>query len=78
VGTGGGCYGVGLDPADDTLWCTEYSGGRLFQYNKSGTLLNTVSTELGSTFGAEFAVPAPGALALLAFGGLASARRRRA
>ena len=88
----GGGYGIAWDPADDTLWIPGAfsTAGTLFQYSKTGTLLQTVTIAgLGNVVGAEFGsgaaveavVPTLGGAALagftllMAFAGAFAARR---
>jgi len=80
-------YALAWDPADDSLWLTEFGTSRLLQYSKAGVLLQTV--DYGgplhtNPFGAEFqlgaVVPEPSSFVLLgigAFGLLLTQRRRR-
>jgi hypothetical protein len=57
--------GLAYDPADNTLWCFNWSDQRFEQYSKSGDLLNTMSG-MTRIYGAEFAiVPEPSVLAFL-------------
>lgn len=53
----GSGYALAWDPADDTLWVPGAfsTAGSLFQYSKTGTLLQTVTIAgLGNVVGAEF------------------------
>lgn len=70
--------GLAWDPADDTLWLAVY-GGQLNQYDKQGNHLQTLIVPEGITgiCGAEFSVPEPGTLSLLALGVAGVLRRRR-
>jgi hypothetical protein len=68
--------GLACDPADNTLWFFSWADGRYEQYDKSGTYLGSVSG-MSRIYGAEFAVPEPATLCLLALGGLAVFRRRK-
>ena len=70
-------HALAYESSTQTLWTAR--GSTLWQYDRSGNLLQTLNTNTnaGNNWGAEFAVPAPSALALLGLGGLAAARRRR-
>jgi hypothetical protein len=71
---------LAYEPATDTLWYVTNSGGNTIrQYSKTGQLLQTLNVGFGgNVWGAEFAIPAPGAAgAALAGLWLAAARRRR-
>ncbi len=70
-------HALAYESSTGTLWTARSS--TLNQYDRSGNLLQTVNTDIpaGNNWGAEFAVPAPGTLALLGLGGLVAARRRR-
>lgn len=70
--------GLTYDPVNNYLWGIDWSGV-LFRYDVSNNYARTdVLTGLGAYDGlAYFAVPAPGALALLGLGGVVGARRRR-
>jgi hypothetical protein len=76
----GGGYGIALDYADNTLWIPGAfaTAGRLYQYDKQGNLLQTVTVQglNTNTLGAEFQIPEPSCLILLALGGPAIVRRR--
>lgn len=72
--------GLAIDPADHTLWLSHWNTNQIDQYSVTGTYLQSLvipglPTDIA---GAEFAVPAPGAAALLGLGGLMASRRRRA
>jgi len=80
---------LAYDAADDTLWATNFGSNALFQFNKSGTLLQSGtiaglnSTTLWSgemvQSAAQTGVPEPETLPLfgLGMGALALVRRRR-
>lgn len=73
--------GVAYEPSTDTIWLESYNSHELHQYDKAGLLLQSFQVSgmpLSFGFDAEFAVPAPGAAALLGLGGLIAGRRRRA
>jgi hypothetical protein len=69
---------LAYEPSTDTLWLVR---SQMFQYDKSGNLLQTLSPNnlAANNWGAEFAmpIPAPGAAALLGVAGLVGMRRRR-
>lgn len=69
----GGGYGLALDPADGTLWIPGAFGtrGQLFQYSRTGALLQTVTLPaLGDVVGAEFGgAGAPGEQVIPTLGG---------
>ena len=83
--------GLALDPADNTLWATRYADTTLFQFSKSGTLLQSGtiagitssflwSGEFSETAGAvPVGAPEPASVVLFAAGAglLALVRRRR-
>lgn len=59
---------LSYEPATDTLWALEPIDGRIYQFNKSGTVLDSaVIRELAgvNAVGGEFAIPEPGALLLI-------------
>lgn len=68
----GGGYALAWDPADDTLWVPGAfsTAGSLFQYSKTGTLLQTVTIAgLGDVIGAEFGSGAPAEAVVPVLGG---------
>lgn len=70
-------HALAYESSTGTLWTAR--GNQLWQYDLSGNLLQNITTNMsaGNNWGAEFAIPAPGTLALLGLGGLVAARRRR-
>jgi hypothetical protein len=80
----GGRGSLAYQRSTDTLWYVPNNGSSaLLQYNKTGTLLQSLSTPTrsGNAWGAEFsAIPEPSTTALLVLGGGLAfwvARRRR-
>lgn len=72
----GGGYAIAWDAADDTLWIPGAFGtaGSLFQYSKTGTLLQTVTVAgLGNVVGAEFGSGAATEAVIPTLGGAALA-----
>lgn len=70
---------LAFEPSSQTIWMYPRSSRELRQYSRAGALLDTEIIGFQSeVLGMEFAIPAPGAGALLGLGGLALSRRRRA
>ncbi len=72
--------GLAYNPATDSIWLAENGSSFFHEYNKSTfALLGSIDSgvNFGNSYGFEFAVPAPASIALLGFGGLVTARRRR-
>jgi hypothetical protein len=67
------------EPSTDTLWYVPNGANTIDQYSKAGAFLGTVNTPglASNNWGAEFVVPEPTTMALLAVGSLLMARRRR-
>lgn len=79
-----GGYAIAYDYTDGTLWIPESFGqqGSLWNYDTGGNLIQQIFVNglQGNPFGAEFdyaTIPAPGAGAILALGGIVAGRRRR-
>jgi hypothetical protein len=80
--------GLALDHADGTLWATYFGSSTLYQFDKSGNLLQSGTiVDLGTTlWSGEFgpksdvaATPEPGTVVMFGAGlGLVALRRRRA
>lgn len=70
---------LAYEPATDSLWYVPNNPGSLIrQYSKDGDLMQSLNVPYGgNVWGAEFAIPTPGALALLGLAGLSLRRRRR-
>ncbi len=69
---------LAYEPATDSLWYVPNSGSLIRQYSKDGDLMQLLDVPYGgNVWGAEFAIPTPGALALLGLAGLSFRRRRR-
>ncbi len=67
------------EPSTDTLWYVPNGANNIDQYSKTGSFLGSVSTPglASNNWGAEFVVPEPATMMLLAAGSLILARRRR-
>jgi hypothetical protein len=79
--------GLAYDAADDTLWLTHYADSNIYQYDKSGNLLQSGtiaglgtsmwSGEIVETAFTATGTPEPGSMLLLATGGALMAMLRR-
>ncbi len=76
---GSGRWGsLAWEPSTDTLWAINRQDSVMQQWDKAGNLLNSqFVADFGNVWGGEFAIPAPGALPMLAGAALLVPRRRR-
>lgn len=68
--------GMAYIPSLDAHWMVDWSGN-LYSFDPNNGYARTLLANLGAAHDGLALVPAPGALGLLAVGGLAAARRRR-
>ncbi len=75
--SGRGC--LAWEPSTDTLWYVRNGSDTIDQYSKTGMQLASITVPglASNNWGAEFVVPEPATMMLLAAGSLILARRRR-